>query len=122
MCMMSEAFFFNTEAATAGADATETDAGSATSRGGRKRTASRMDRQRGPGRRRTEYRRAAEDGCMNDEQMDFLRAVEEYKRVNNRPFPSCTEYLDILLYLGYRRVAPVGEFALVKSRRDAGSE
>lgn len=54
---------------------------------------------------------------MNEEQLDFLKAVDEYKRVNDRPFPTLTEILDIALYLGYRRVAPVGEFKLVKGRQ-----
>lgn len=54
---------------------------------------------------------------MNEEQLDFLKAVDEYKRVNDRPFPTLTEILDIVLYLGYRRVAPVGEFKLVKGRQ-----
>jgi hypothetical protein len=76
-----------------------------------------LDRRRGPGRRRTDYRRAAEEGHMNEEQVDFLRAIDEYKRVNHRPFPTWTEVLDIVLYLGYRRVAPVGEFKLSKGRQ-----
>lgn len=56
---------------------------------------------------------------MNEEQVDFLRAIDEYKRVNQRPFPTWTEVLDIVLYLGYRRVAPVGEFAMTKERQTA---
>ncbi len=55
---------------------------------------------------------------MNEEQLDFLKAVDEYKRVNDRPFPTLTEVLDILLYLGYRKVAPVGEFKLCKGRQN----
>lgn len=77
-----------------------------------------FDRRRGPGRRRTDYRRAAEEGHMNEEQLDFLKAVDEYKRVNDRPFPTLTEVLDIVLYLGYRKVAPVGEFKLCKGRQN----
>lgn len=56
---------------------------------------------------------------MNEEQLAFLVAVEEYKRLNHRPFPSLTEILDLVLYLGYRKVAPVGEFSLIKPRQDA---
>ncbi|MFH1746655.1 MAG: hypothetical protein ABIG44_06370 [Planctomycetota bacterium] len=85
---------------------------------------SKLDRRRGPGRRRTDYRRAAEEGHMNEEQLDFIRAIDEYKRVNHRPFPTWTEVLDIVLFLGYRRVAPEGEFKLFKGRqtprRDGG--
>jgi hypothetical protein len=54
---------------------------------------------------------------MNEEQLDFLKAVDEYKRVNDRAFPTLTEILDIALYLGYRKVAPVGEFELTKGRQ-----
>jgi len=54
---------------------------------------------------------------MNEEQLDFLKAVDEYKRVNDRPFPTLTEILDLVLYLGYRKVAPVGEFKLTKPRQ-----
>ncbi len=81
---------------------------------------SQFDRRRGPGRRRTDYRRDAEEGCMNEEQLEFIKAIDEYKRVNNRPFPTWTEVLDVILYLGYRKVAPVGEFKLTKAR-DAAS-
>jgi hypothetical protein len=90
-------------------------AGIAERRRGERRSG--FDRRRGPGRRRTDYRRAAEEGCMNEEQLDFIKAIDEYKRVNNRPFPTWTEVLDIVLYLGYRRVAPVGEFSLTKARQ-----
>ena len=76
-----------------------------------------LDRRRGPGRRRTDYRRAAEEGHMNEEQLDFLKAVDEYKRVNDRAFPTLTELLDLVLYLGYRKVAPEGEFKLTKGRQ-----
>ena len=64
-----------------------------------------LDRRRGPGRRRTEERRAAEEGEMTDEQFAFLQAVNEYKKVNNRPFPSWSEVLDIVKAMGYRMVA-----------------
>lgn len=77
-----------------------------------------FDRRRGPGRRRTDYRRDAEDGHMNEEQLEFIKAMNEYKAVNARPFPTWTEVLDVALYLGYRKVAPVGEFKLCKGRQN----
>ena len=64
-----------------------------------------MDRRRGPGRRRSDQRRSAEEGEMTPEQFEFLMAVNEYKRVNSRPFPTLTEILDIIEALGYRKVA-----------------
>ena len=73
-------------------------------RGGTERRSG-LDRRRGPGRRRPDDRRAAEEGEMTEEQFEFLMAVDEYKRVNKRPFPSWTEVLDIIQALGYRKVA-----------------
>jgi len=64
-----------------------------------------LDRRRGPGRRRSDDRRSAEEGEMNPEQFEFIMAVNEYKKVNRRPFPSWTEILDIVTALGYRKVA-----------------
>lgn len=64
-----------------------------------------LDRRRGPGIRRSEDRRLAEEGEMSDDQFEFLMAIEEYKRVNQRPFPTWTEVLEILRLLGYRKVA-----------------
>lgn len=64
-----------------------------------------LDRRRGPGKRRTPDRRCAEEGEMTPEQFEFLMAVDEYKRVNHRPFPTWTEVLDIIQALGYRKVA-----------------
>ena len=46
---------------------------------------------------------------MNEEQFAFIKAIDEYKRVNNRPFPTWTEVLEVIRYLGYRKVAQVAE-------------
>ncbi len=64
-----------------------------------------LNRRRGPGRRRSDARRSAEEGEMNEEQFSFLMAINEYKRLNKRPFPTWTEVLDIIHALGYRKVA-----------------
>ena len=64
-----------------------------------------LDRRRGPGHRRTPERRAAEEGEMNDEQFEFLMAIDQYKRANQRPFPTWTEVLEVMKALGYRKVA-----------------
>ena len=63
------------------------------------------DRRRGPGRRRSDDRRAAEEGEMNDEQFDFIMAIDQYKRANKKNFPTYTEILEIAKALGYRKVA-----------------
>ena len=64
-----------------------------------------LDRRRGPGRRRSDERKSAEEGNMSDEQFEFLMAIDQYKRVNSRPFPTWTEVLEVIKALGYRRVA-----------------
>jgi hypothetical protein len=64
-----------------------------------------LDRRRGPGVRRPEARRAAEEGEMTADQFEFLQAINEYKKVNKRPFPTWSEVLDVMRALGYRKVA-----------------
>ena len=64
-----------------------------------------LDRRRGPGRRRSDDRRSAEEGEMTDEQFEFLMALNEYKVVNKRAFPTWTQVLDVIKALGYRKVA-----------------
>jgi hypothetical protein len=64
-----------------------------------------FDRRRGPGVRLSEERKAAELGQMSDEQFQFLMAIDEYKKKNDRPFPTWTEVLEVIKALGYRKVA-----------------
>ena len=40
-----------------------------------------------------------------DEEISFMRAMDQYKRDNRRPFPTWSEVLEVLRALGYRRVA-----------------
>lgn len=68
-----------------------------------------LERRRGPGRRRSDSRRSAEEGELNAEQFEFVMAMDEYKRANKKPFPSWTEVLEVVKYLGYRRIADVGD-------------
>ncbi len=64
-----------------------------------------LERRRGPGRRRAEIRKDAEEGEMSGELLEFVMAIDEYKRINDRPFPAWSEVFEIIQYLGYRRVA-----------------
>ena len=75
-----------------------------------------LNRHRGPGKRRTDVRKDAEEGHMSDEQFEFLMAVDEYKRQNNRPFPTWTEVLELVKALGYRKVAE--PMSLAKLRKE----
>ena len=64
-----------------------------------------LERRRGPGRRRSDFMKAAEEGEMTHEQFLFIKAVDAYKRVNDKPFPSWTEVLEVIRKLGYRKTA-----------------
>lgn len=37
-------------------------------------------------------------------ELEFLRAVDTYKRTRMRPFPTLSELLEVLVSLGYRKV------------------
>lgn len=64
-----------------------------------------LDRHRGPGKRLNEDRKAAELGQMSDEQFEFLMAIDEYRKKNERSFPTWTEVLEVVKALGYRKIA-----------------
>ncbi len=66
-----------------------------------------LERRRGPGRRRTDFMKAAEEGEMSQEQFLFLKAIDAYKRVNNRPYPTWSEVLEVIRKLGYRKTSPM---------------
>src|SRR5262245_41921123 len=63
-----------------------------------------LERRRGPGRRRSDDRKAAEEGEMTAEQFEFVMAIETYKKVNKRMFPTWTEVLEVINQLGYRKI------------------
>ncbi len=63
-----------------------------------------LERRRGPGRRRTDLTRAAEEGEMTDEQFLFLMAIDAFKRVNKVTYPTWSDILEIFRRLGYRKV------------------
>lgn len=46
---------------------------------------------------------------MSGELLEFVMAIDEYKRINDRPFPAWSEIFEISHYLGYRRVAKRAE-------------
>jgi hypothetical protein len=71
-----------------------------------RRASTGLERRRGPGRRRADDRREAEEGEMNVEQFEFIMAIETYKKVNKRLYPTWTEILEIVQQLGYRKVFP----------------
>ncbi|HEV2296052.1 MAG TPA: hypothetical protein VGR35_19565 [Tepidisphaeraceae bacterium] len=69
-----------------------------------RRSDSGLERRRGPGRRRSDDRRSAEEGEMSAEQFEFVMAIETYKKVNKRMYPTWTEVLEVITQLGYRKI------------------
>jgi IS5 family transposase len=64
-----------------------------------------LERRRGPGRRLSDNRRSAEEGEMTTEQFEFVMAIETYKKVNKRLYPTWTEVLEVINQLGYRKIS-----------------
>jgi hypothetical protein len=54
----------------------------------------------------------------NDEETEFMKAMDRYKRENRRPFPTWSEVLEVMRSLGYRRVAE--PTALPTGKRESG--
>ena len=47
--------------------------------------------------------RATKPDEMSGELLEFIQAIDDYKRLHNRPFPSWSEVLEILKQLGYEK-------------------
>lgn len=88
--------------------------------------ASGLERRRGPGRRRTDFTKSAEEGEMNKEQFLFLVAMDAFKKANSRTFPTWTDVLEVVRLLGYRKTCsseltlPVAEDWMEKPDAPAG--
>jgi hypothetical protein len=59
-------------------------------------------RQQGERRRQVDPTTCEKD--YNDEEIVFMKAMDQYKRSNRRPFPTWSEVLEVLRALGYRKV------------------
>ena len=46
---------------------------------------------------------AAKPDQMEPEVLEFIQAIDDYKRIHGRPFPSWSEVLEIIRHLGYER-------------------
>jgi len=69
-------------------------------------SATNLERRRGPGRRLTDFVKSAEEGEMSREQYTFLMAIDAFKRVNHKTFPTWTDVLEVVRKLGYRKTMP----------------
>ncbi|MCC7085234.1 MAG: hypothetical protein IT427_09530 [Pirellulales bacterium] len=43
----------------------------------------------------------------SDEEVEFMHALDRYKRASGRMFPTCSEVLEVLRGLGYAKMNPV---------------
>jgi len=59
-------------------------------------------RERGERRRQVDPTTCERD--YNDDEIVFMKAMDQYKRANRRPFPTWSEVLEVLRSLGYRKV------------------
>lgn len=60
-------------------------------------------------------------------EVEFMQAMDEYKRASGRMFPTCSEILEVITRLGYRQVeSPLGSMyepkAAQKSEEDMDEE
>ena len=58
-------------------------------------------RQKGERRRQVDPTTCEKD--YSDEEILFMKAMDQYKRANRRPFPTWSEVLEVLRSLGYRK-------------------
>ena len=49
----------------------------------------------------------------NEAEVEFMNALDDYKRKSGRMFPTCSEVLEVILGLGYVKLSPA-EMALVR--------
>src|SRR5262245_32309884 len=54
-----------------------------------------------------------------DDEINFMKAMDQYKRANRRPFPTWSEVLEVLHALGYRKVA---EATILPGNRAPGGQ
>ncbi len=67
-------------------------------------------------RRKTERRRQIDpttcERDYSDQEVDFMKCMDDYKRRSGRQFPTWSEVLEVLHSMGYRRVAEPTEISL----------
>ena len=66
-----------------------------------------------PDRRKSHRRRQIDPTTCEREysenEIEFMHALDEYKRLSGRMFPTCSEILEVLYNIGYRKVAEAQE-------------
>lgn len=67
------------------------------------------DRRTGERRKTPRRRQIDPTTCERDyteEEIEFMQAMDAYKRSSGRMFPTCSEILEVLRDLGYQKVVP----------------
>jgi hypothetical protein len=68
-------------------------------------------------RRKTQRRRQIDPTtCERDytaEELEFMRAMDDYKRASGRMFPTCSEILEVIRALGYAKPVTAGQPAAI---------
>jgi hypothetical protein len=62
-----------------------------------------VDRRKQERRRQIDPTTCERDYSLNE--VEFMRAMDDYKRKSGRPFPTWSEVLEVMMSLGYRKVA-----------------
>lgn len=56
-----------------------------------------------------------------DEEVEFMQAMDAYKRSSGRMFPTCSEILEVIRKLGYERTLPCASMTVVETSVSADS-
>jgi hypothetical protein len=64
----------------------------------------RRQEQRRKGQRRRQIDPTTCERDYSQDELDFMRALDDYKRTSRRMFPTCSEVLEVIRSLGYVRV------------------
>ena len=77
--------------------------------------------------RRKSHRRRQIDPttCERDyseQEIEFMQALDEYKRLSGRMFPTCSEILEVLFKLGYRQIEDVQDIYNPEEESKEGEE
>jgi hypothetical protein len=63
------------------------------------------DRREEKGERRRQIDPTTCERDYTNDEIEFMKAMDQYKRDNRRPFPTWSEVLEVLRALGYRKTA-----------------
>ncbi len=51
-----------------------------------------------------------------DQEVEFMNALDNYKRKSGRMFPTCSEVLEVIRSLGYMKMSPTGTCGAANSQ------